>query len=238
MHSPRLPSALRGAAAAARGLRRSAPRAHACQGRRRRLPVHHRRRTATSASTATRSRFSRATASSCSTPTARRRPRRPSSPSIRTLTDQPVRYVVNSHWHWDHWYGTETYQRAFPDVRIVAHEKTRELMMGPALEFNRPGLETAAARLHPEPREESRAAEARPAAAESRGAEGTRSTRTASSSSRRRTSTTSSRTSRSRHRLAIELGERHIEVLNYGRAVTPGDTFVYLPKERSCCSAI
>jgi glyoxylase-like metal-dependent hydrolase (beta-lactamase superfamily II) len=33
-------------------------------------------------------------------------------------------------------------------------------------------------------------------------------------------------------RLAIELGERHIEVLNYGRGVTPGDTVVYLPKEK------
>src|SRR3954468_13082118 len=61
---------------------------------------------------------------------------------IRKLTDQPVRWIVNSHWHWDHWYGTETYQRAFSDVRIVAHEKTRALMMGPALEFNRPGIET------------------------------------------------------------------------------------------------
>src|SRR5215471_7592095 len=60
---------------------------------------------------------------------------------IRTLTDRPVRYVVNSHWHWDHWYGTETYLQAFPDLRIVAHEKTRALMAGPALEFNRPGLE-------------------------------------------------------------------------------------------------
>src|SRR6188508_255963 len=35
---------------------------------------------------------------------------------IRKLTDQPVKYVVNSHWHWDHWYGTQTYQQAFPDV--------------------------------------------------------------------------------------------------------------------------
>src|SRR4051794_36596469 len=61
---------------------------------------------------------------------------------IRKRTDQPVRWIVNSHWHWDHWYGTETYQRAFPDLRIVAHEKTRALMMGPALEFNRPGIET------------------------------------------------------------------------------------------------
>ena len=33
-------------------------------------------------------------------------------------------------------------------------------------------------------------------------------------------------------RLAFELGERHVEVLNYGRGVTPGDTFVYLPKEK------
>jgi glyoxylase-like metal-dependent hydrolase (beta-lactamase superfamily II) len=33
-------------------------------------------------------------------------------------------------------------------------------------------------------------------------------------------------------RLTIELGERHIEVLNYGRGVTPGDTFVYLPNEK------
>jgi glyoxylase-like metal-dependent hydrolase (beta-lactamase superfamily II) len=34
------------------------------------------------------------------------------------------------------------------------------------------------------------------------------------------------------NRLSIELGERHIEVLHYDRAVTPGDTFLYLPKER------
>lgn len=60
---------------------------------------------------------------------------------IRTLTPQPVRYVVNSHWHWDHWYGTEVYTRAFPDVTIVAHERTRAMMAGPAIGFNRPGLE-------------------------------------------------------------------------------------------------
>src|SRR5215831_12373392 len=56
---------------------------------------------------------------------------------IRKLTDQPVRYVVNSHWHWDHWYGTEVYQQAFPGIQIITHEKNREMMMGPALEFNR-----------------------------------------------------------------------------------------------------
>ena len=60
---------------------------------------------------------------------------------VRTLTSQPVRYVVNSHWHWDHWYGTEVYTKAFPDATVIAHEKTKMLMAGPALDFNRPGLE-------------------------------------------------------------------------------------------------
>jgi glyoxylase-like metal-dependent hydrolase (beta-lactamase superfamily II) len=60
---------------------------------------------------------------------------------IRKLTDKPVKYLVNSHWHWDHWYGTEVYRRAFPGVQVITHEKTRELMMGPALAFNQPGLD-------------------------------------------------------------------------------------------------
>jgi glyoxylase-like metal-dependent hydrolase (beta-lactamase superfamily II) len=61
---------------------------------------------------------------------------------LRHLTSQPVRYLVNSHWHWDHWYGNQVYRDAFPTLRIIAHEKTRALMAGPAIEFNRPGLDT------------------------------------------------------------------------------------------------
>src|SRR5215471_4801740 len=60
---------------------------------------------------------------------------------IRTLTDRPVRYVVNSHWHWDHWYGTETYVNAFPEVKIITHEKNRAMMAGPAVAFNKPFMD-------------------------------------------------------------------------------------------------
>src|SRR5205809_5143039 len=60
---------------------------------------------------------------------------------IRKITPKPVRYVVNSHWHWDHWYGTEVYKAAFPAAQVIGHEKTKALMAGPAIEFNRPGID-------------------------------------------------------------------------------------------------
>ncbi|HVF44108.1 MAG TPA: MBL fold metallo-hydrolase [Pyrinomonadaceae bacterium] len=47
---------------------------------------------------------------------------------IRKLTDKPVRYVVNSHWHDDHIFGNQSYREAFPRVEFVAHRNTREDM--------------------------------------------------------------------------------------------------------------
>jgi cyclase len=141
---------------------------------------------------------------------------------IRTLTDRPVRWVVNSHWHWDHWYGTETYQQAFPDVHVVAHEKTREMMMGPALEFNRPGIE-------------------RELPGYVRNLEQRAATNPALKPLLEADRFFLDQKTHIRHifpdvtfsdRFNIELGDRHIEVLHYERAVTPGDAFVYLPKEK------
>lgn len=46
---------------------------------------------------------------------------------VALLSDQPVRWVVNTHWHADHHTGNQAYYRAFPDgVEFIAHHTTRE----------------------------------------------------------------------------------------------------------------
>jgi glyoxylase-like metal-dependent hydrolase (beta-lactamase superfamily II) len=141
---------------------------------------------------------------------------------IRTLTDQPVRWIVNSHWHWDHWYGTETYQQAFPDVRVVSHEKNRQMMIGPALAFNKPFLEEQLpAYIQTVEKRAAESANLKPMLDADK----------AFFEEKKHVRLVMPNVTFS-DRLVIELGERHIEVLNYGRGVTPGDTFVYLPKEK------
>jgi len=44
--------------------------------------------------------------------------------AIRSLTDKPVGYVINTHWHDDHVAGNQVYQDSFPSVRFVMQENT------------------------------------------------------------------------------------------------------------------
>jgi cyclase len=47
---------------------------------------------------------------------------------IRSLTDRPVTHVIASHWHMDHVLGLSRYRDAWPEVQLVAHPYTRDLI--------------------------------------------------------------------------------------------------------------
>ena len=53
---------------------------------------------------------------------------------IRKITDLPVTYVVNTHFHGDHVYGNQSYQEAFEGVRFVGHVNTATDMMSKGAE--------------------------------------------------------------------------------------------------------
>jgi cyclase len=150
---------------------------------------------------------------------------------IRKLTDKPVRYLVNSHWHWDHWGGNQTYQAAFPGLQIITHEKTRELMLTVEPRWNAKGLkedlpqfldgfekQIAAAKAKNASPERIQAAEERLAVdrnflAQKQSLHKTYPNVTFSDS------------------MTILMGGREIQVL-HAHAITTGDTYLYLPKEK------
>jgi cyclase len=40
---------------------------------------------------------------------------------IKKVTDKPVRHVIATHWHGDHFQGNDAYREAYPGVEFVAH---------------------------------------------------------------------------------------------------------------------
>ena len=48
---------------------------------------------------------------------------------IKKLTNKPVRYVVNTHWHSDHHYGNAIYREAYPGVEFIGHPYTRHMVL-------------------------------------------------------------------------------------------------------------
>src|SRR6266508_1331691 len=50
---------------------------------------------------------------------------------LKAVTDKPVRYVVDSHYHYDHAHGNQVFMR---DAQVIGHDNTRKRMMTNVLE--------------------------------------------------------------------------------------------------------
>ncbi len=148
--------------------------------------------------------------------------------AIRTVTDRAVRWLVDTHFHFDHALGNA----AFPDAVIVAHEATRELL-GPkgtstTLAGNLAGMPGRIERLRTDaereedPRKhaelEGQAAALAAYQKELTGLAPALPTLTFGD------------------RLTLHAAGREIRLLHLGRAHTAGDVVVFLPRERVLCS--
>ena len=147
---------------------------------------------------------------------------------IKKLTPKPVKFVVNTHFHWDHYQGNEAYPSSWPaGVEIISSEATRtsieqrgiprvkhEIATMPA------EIEQLKADLQKAPTLERRAStqkdisEAEAYLIELKSMQITLPTMTFDRS------------------LMLHRKTRTVEILWLGRAHTDGDVFVYLPNEK------
>lgn len=156
---------------------------------------------------------------------------------IRSLTNKPVRYLVNTHWHGDHTHGNSEYQDAFPGLTIVGARPNADFI----------GLNQARVmELARAPQSAKRAELARLEAA-----------RTAGKDSAGRALTASERGSLDRaiseaqteltelaairvapptllfdEEMRLDLGGKQVVLHDWGRANSPADVTVYLPTEQ------
>jgi len=148
---------------------------------------------------------------------------------LKTITTKPVRYVINTHFHYDHAHGNQIFGN---DVEIIGHEFTRTTLLNDAegrlfksYISGLPGqIETLRGRVAAatDPTQKAQletqleAAEAnRASQAEVKGVPPTVTLK---------------------DKMTLYRGAREIQLLYLGRGHTGGDVVVYLPKERILCT--
>jgi glyoxylase-like metal-dependent hydrolase (beta-lactamase superfamily II) len=149
---------------------------------------------------------------------------------IKTLTDKPVRTLIDTHFHYDHTNGNQVF--ASP-VEIIGHEFTRQKLAGDILQR---GMFADLLRGLPQQLSdlESRAAAEQDATAKARLEQQVKAQQ-AFAQQIRETTPTPPTTTIVDH-MTLFRGDREIRLLFLGRGHTGGDLVVYLPKERVLCT--
>jgi glyoxylase-like metal-dependent hydrolase (beta-lactamase superfamily II) len=150
---------------------------------------------------------------------------------LRQLSNKPVLYVINSHWHWDHWGGNQAFKTAYPNVQFLSSEKNLNLMMHTAVTWNAPGLERDLPNYISQQKQDLATAEAKhvPDAQLTEMRELLAADEDFLQQKRSVVYTFPNLVFSDS--VTLFLGGREIRVL-HTRAITPGDTYVYLPKEK------
>ena len=154
---------------------------------------------------------------------------------IKTLTEKPVRYVLNTHWHGDHVQGNQAYINVFPGgVEFISHHNTREDILQkaiPSLQRQRENLPQQIAQI--EGRLAKGAdAEGNPLSDEQKEQQRNRLKRLQAYLAELKQIQITLPTLTFERSLVLHKGERRIHILFFFKGHTRGDVVVYLPQEK------
>jgi cyclase len=145
---------------------------------------------------------------------------------LREMTSKPVRYVVNTHFHWDHWHGNEVYPAAYPGAEIISNQITREAMV-------KKGLKRIQDHVRAMPAEAAKLRADLAAAPPAQRAKLQADLRLAEAYlAEVKALRPALPTIAFEQTMKLYRRDREIQLLHLGRAHTEGDVFVYLPKEK------
>ena len=147
--------------------------------------------------------------------------------SVATLTNKPIHYLVNTHFHFDHAFGNQS----FPEgVEIIAHEYSRERLLGDVLQSETyvviGGGEYQKTQIVGLEKQVAEASGSEKESLEVQLATLKRHTEALSEVVPKPPNTTLVR------KLTLHRGAREIQMHHLGRAHTGGDVVVFLPAEK------
>jgi cyclase len=147
---------------------------------------------------------------------------------VKTLTNKPVKYVVDTHYHYDHAFGNQVFG---PDVTIIGHDTTRRRLNGPGSLKERTYLMNSTAAIANRftllKRQISEAKDAKERAVYER--QLTIHQQYADEQPKLKVTPPNATLSRD---MTLHRGSREIQIRFLGRAHTDGDIVVFLPRER------
>ena len=146
----------------------------------------------------------------------------------RELTDKPVRYVINTHFHWDHTQGDHAYRQTGGKVDFIATNATKQLMSELAIARMKASLEEVPQQID---KMEQRAAHSNSAAEKAFCAEQIRQMQSYQAELKDYPLELPTITFDDSYLLRDPVFDLHLEF--HGHAHTAGDVFVFCPQQRA-----
>jgi cyclase len=150
---------------------------------------------------------------------------------MKLITDKPVRWVVNTHFHWDHTNANSIFG---PEVEIIGHEYVRHAIADLDI-IHREPFKTALANMPIQVEALKKQIGDEKDPAKRAALEKQLVAKQADWEEFKMLKPTPPNVTYS-SKMTLYQGQREIRLLFLGRGHTQGDTFVYLPKERIVCT--